>query len=85
MAVTFIPFSEYAADLAQSQTMRNAAFELVRLWRMNWDIPGSSDYQSYLTAYRVFADLMSDAREYRGSYIALAQEILKNEKVEKCS
>lgn len=78
MEVVRISFEEYASLLAQSQAMRNASFELMRLWRMGWDLPGSSGYQSYVMAYRAFADLLP---EYRGSYITLARAILQAEKV----
>ncbi len=67
-----IPFEEFVSELAKSQEMRNAAFELMRLWRMNWDIPGSSGYQSYIMAHRRMRDLLPD---YRGSFISLARAI----------
>lgn len=53
--------------------MREAAYELLRLWRMGWDVPGSSGYQSYIMAYRRMRDLFPDQR---GSMIRLAQRIL---------
>jgi hypothetical protein len=69
-------FQEFADELGKSQAMRDASFELIRLWRMGWDAPGSSGHQSYVMAYRTFADLMMSVKGYSGSYIELAQAIL---------
>lgn len=67
-------FEEYAEELAKSPTVRNAAFELIRLWRMGWDTPGSSGYTSYMLAYRRLLDLLP---EHRGSFVELSQAILR--------
>lgn len=65
--------TQYVQDLAQSTAVRSAAFELIRLWRMGWDAPGSSGYQSYVMAYRSMTDLLPNHRE---SMVTLARAIL---------
>lgn len=69
--------SEYVADnsLGESRAVRDASFELNRLWRHGWDQPGSSGYQSYMLAYRTLTDLLPD---YRGSMVQLAQAVLRS-------
>ncbi|HEY6019685.1 MAG TPA: hypothetical protein VIY48_07235 [Candidatus Paceibacterota bacterium] len=59
------------------QYRRDAAFELLRLWRMGWDLPGSSGYQSYIMAHRAMSDLFPD---HRGSMVELAKSILASER-----
>jgi hypothetical protein len=63
--------------MTYSQDTRNAAFELLRLWRMGWDRPGSSGYQSFLMAHRVMRDRFP---KHSGSMIELARRILASQK-----
>lgn len=69
-------FKDYAAELGKSQTMRDASFELIRLGRMGWDLPGSSGHKSYCMAYKHFAELMQTEKAYKGGFITLAKAIL---------
>lgn len=57
-----------------SRAARDAAHELLRLWRMGWDQPGSSGYQSYVMAHRQLTDMFP---HHHGSKVELAKRILE--------
>lgn len=57
-----------------SRAARDAAFEYLRLWRMGWDQPGSSGYQSFLMAHRAMREMFP---QHTGSMAELAKDILK--------
>jgi hypothetical protein len=67
------------ADTTYPQVARDSAHELLRLWRMGWDVPGTSGYQSYVMAHRAMTDMFSG---HSGSMIKLAQEILASPRPE---